>query len=242
MRLSAAIVCVILSASTTARAESCLDISQNKRLQFTGALSFHIFPGPPGFEDVSRGDTPEPGYILTLPYRMCLTGDEFADPSKQFSDIQLLPGAAEQELRRRVGGQATVVVSDPFPAMTGHHHAPMLATVESVVSVSDPTAEYGTAATAVRGFYLALAAGSGEEAAQFIAPEMRRGSFDPAAMSRYYGGLPEPLRLVSIEPRGADSFFARYTMGARRECRALVTTTRREGRDFISHIQALDGC
>lgn len=48
---------------------------------FEGLLSHHIFPGPPGYEDVRKGEQPEPAYIVTLSQSVCVRadGDEFLE-------------------------------------------------------------------------------------------------------------------------------------------------------------------
>ena len=100
-------------------------------------------------------------------------------------------------------------------------------------------------AAVVRGFYDALGRGNGAEASKFIVSESRSGPFSPEAMSRFYGGLEEPLRLVHLQPIGPDQFFVRYVfrIGARR-CfgRAIATTVTRGGSNFISDVKAIDGC
>ena len=48
---------------------ACIDVKQTDRLYFQGTLSHQIFPGPPNFEDVRKGDAREAAYILTLDAR-----------------------------------------------------------------------------------------------------------------------------------------------------------------------------
>src|SRR6187397_2557136 len=65
---------------------ACLDLKQSLSLE--GTLN-RIFAGPPNYEDVRKGDTPEPTYILTLAEPMCASGDEFVDPRETFSQVQI---------------------------------------------------------------------------------------------------------------------------------------------------------
>lgn len=248
MRYAAvALIGALTACATAAQAADCLDVNATKRLDVSGVLSFHIFPGPPGFADVNKGDTPEPTYVLTLPDPICLTGDaDFTDPKLNFRDVQVVPqDSTSAAMRALVGAEVQATLSNPMPAMTGHHHEPLVAWVDAIARGGDPTAEYGTAATAVRGFYLALGAGSGDQAAQFILPELRKGPFDPAAMSAFYGALPEPLQLVSLDSSGANAYLVRYAFRSRAgrcDGRAVVTTTVRGGRAYIAGVRALDGC
>jgi hypothetical protein len=97
----------------------------------------------------------------------------------------------------------------------------------------------------VRDFYQSLGQGDGERAATYIAPELRRGPLSAAEMTRFYGQLREPLRLTEIKPVNANRYFVAYTFkAASRACigRALVDTVNRSGENYISYINALDGC
>lgn len=225
---------------------ACFDLSKSEPHSLTGLLSHRMFAGPPNFQDVQRGDMPEPGYVLQLPEPICLSGDEFADPRKMFSEVQLVEmDKTATALRSLLNRNVTVELSQPMAAETGHHHRPLVAWVKDIVVADDVTREYGTAATAVRGFYYALASGNGGEAANFIVPERRKGPFSADQMTRFYGGLVSPLELLSLQPSGADSYLVRYqfTSGAG-QCagRAIVKTVARGGLNLISGIQALDGC
>lgn len=98
---------------------------------------------------------------------------------------------------------------------------------------------------AVRGFYAAIGAGNGAAAASHVIPEKRSsGPFSAGAISRFYGHLPEPLRLTSITPEGnAYRVTYRYSAG-RSRCNgvAVVRVANRGGRVLISSIRSLTGC
>jgi hypothetical protein len=243
--LVGAFASIVLFPAASAGA-ACFDLSKGEPHRLTGLLSHRIFPGPPGFADVRRGDTPEPGYLLQLPEPICLTGDEFADPARMFSEAQLVEtDKTASAMRTLTGHNVTVELSQTMAAMTGHHHRPLVAWVSGIAAADDPTAEYGTAATTVRGFYDALAAGNGGAAADFIVPERRRGPFSPEAMTRYYGDLVAPLKLLSLEPSSAGAYLVRYQFASRAgacDGRAIVQTVNRDGSNLIASIQALDGC
>jgi len=225
---------------------SCIDLQNSQPLMFRGRLEFVVFPGSPNFADVRKGDHPEPTYILRLSDPICITGDDFADPSRMFSIVHLVPSdATAGALRGLVGAEVDVVLKEPMAAHTGHHHAPLVAWVETVSKAADMTAEYGAAARTVRGFYDALAAGNGDQAAAFIVPERRIGPFSPAAMTDFYGGLVEPLRVISVDVAGPGAFLVRYEFRSRAgRCngRAIVSTVSRGGANYILSIRALDRC
>jgi hypothetical protein len=74
---------------------------------------------------------------------------------------------------------------------------------------------YGTAMTTVQAFYLALAAGNGDEAAKFVIPQKRSiGPLSAKAISNYYGNVVEPLTLIDVVRLHPDEFRVRYTFVA----------------------------
>jgi len=98
----------------------------------------------------------------------------------------------------------------------------------------------------VRAFYNALGAGNGAAASSQVIPEKRSsGAFSPGAMSRFYGRLPEPIRLTGIVPLAGGGYRVRYRYSAgRSRCNgsAVVRLTNRGGRNLIRSIQSLSGC
>lgn len=245
--LAAGFLLTWLTAST-AHAAGCFDISQGEPVHLQGELSFRIFAGPPNFEDVQKGDTPEPGFVLRLAQPICLSGEEeFTDPSYMFEEVQLVEteatAAAMRDLRDRT---VSVDLINPMPAMTAHHHRPLVAWVAAIAPASDPTRNYGSAATTVEAFYLALGAGDGITAASFIIPEKaEKGPLSAAELSRFYSALRKPLELIGVTQISMDEFLASYTfVGGKSACngKAIVQTEIRDGRAFIRSIKALNGC
>lgn len=116
-----------------------------------------------------------------------------------------------------------------------------------VVSVSPASMQvtFAEAQTTVEAFYRALEVGNGQAAAEMIVPWKRKGTFAPAALSRYYGRLSEPLRLVEVSYISQNLFEARYTFVERnRRCdgRARITTTLVGELNLIESIRSLSGC
>jgi hypothetical protein len=103
-----------------------------------------------------------------------------------------------------------------------------------------------TGEATVRAFYAALGAGNGVSAAARIVPEKRSsGAFSPEAISRFYGKLPEPIRLTGLTSLGRDTYRVSYRYSAgRSHCTgsAVVNLTSLGGRYFIRSISALNGC
>jgi len=98
----------------------------------------------------------------------------------------------------------------------------------------------------VRAFYDALGSGDGETASAQIVPEKRGGRiYSPSALSRFYGRLPEPLRIRDIVPLTGGTYRVtyRYSTG-RSHCdgTAIVNLTSRGGEALIRSIRALRDC
>jgi len=122
---------------------ACLDVRQTQPLAFKGSLSHPVFPGPPNYEDVKKGDKPERVYIITLDAPICATGDEFLDSSQTFDTVQLLVDDSTKDkstlnsrLAQLAGKRVQVTGKSGFGAQTGHHHAPLLMTLVNITADS----------------------------------------------------------------------------------------------------------
>ncbi|PAX07375.1 nuclear transport factor 2 family protein [Sphingomonas lenta] len=111
---------------------------------------------------------------------------------------------------------------------------------------SSTTVARGSGETVVRTFYDALGRGDGDAASALVVAEKRGGrAFSPQAISRFYGDLPEPLRLTAVTPLADDTYRVSYRYSAgRSRCdgAAVVSLTSRDGRTLIRSIRALNGC
>jgi Domain of unknown function (DUF4431) len=242
-----------ISASAAANA-ACLDLKQTSSFSFEGTLSYGIFAGPPNYEDVRKGDTPEPTYIVKLDAPICATGDEFLNAEKPFDRIQVYPadsGAAgtflSRDLRRFVGKRVVVEGNSPFGAHTGHHHAPLLLPIIKIAIPFDPTRAYGTAMTTVQAFYMALGAANGDEASKFVVPEKRSsGAFSPSAITNFYSKLIVPLTLIDVQAVSSNEYRVHYSYVApgagRCNGEALVRTARINGMNLIESIRSIRDC
>jgi hypothetical protein len=222
-------------------------------VRFEGTLTYHIFPGPPKYEDVRKGDSPEPTYILKSDNLFCAIGDESLDQVETFDQIQIFPepGTAIQalwkDLRRLVGQRVRVEGARAFGRHTGHHHAPLMLPISKISVAYDPTKSYGTPQTTVEAFYLALGAGDGREATRFLIPNLRSsGPLSASAITAFYSGQIEPLTLVDVTPIHSDEYRVRYTYLAAGQQRcdgeSLVRTINVGGLNFIGRIKAVKGC
>jgi hypothetical protein len=241
---------VAIVSGGSANARQCFDVSKGEPRTLSGELQYVLFPGPPNYEDVQKGDTPEPTYVLKLDHAICIDGDEFADPHKMFDEVHLV-GSKETWplLRANVKRRVTVTLKDQMGAHTGHHHEPLVAwvlSVSSTVKKMDFLDEYGSPATTVRTFYEALGDGQGDVASQMVVPEKRTtGPFAADNLTRFYAHLKDPIRLLGIDQSGPNGFVAHYRYATPRsvcEGESSVTTVTRDGKNYIESIKALKGC
>jgi hypothetical protein len=97
----------------------------------------------------------------------------------------------------------------------------------------------------VQDFYSALGSADGARASGDVVPEKRSGNYAAAALSRYYGSMREPVRLISATVAG-DTVAVRYAYvfanGRACDGAATVAVTARNGQALIAGIRALNGC
>lgn len=242
------LILLVLSAMPAAASAACFDVSRFEPSALSGTLSARVFAGPPGYEDVDKGDAPEPGYVLKLAQPICLTGDaDFTDPSDMFDEVQLVSRENTAAAMEALDGKAvTVTLSGHIPAHTGHHHRPLVAWVDEIVADAVAAPEESKAIATVRAFYLALAAGDGKAASSLVIEEKRKkGPFSAKALGKFYGSLAKPVELLDIEEVGKNDVAVRYRYATRSgtcDGGATVRTTERQGRVLISGISAKNGC
>jgi hypothetical protein len=99
----------------------------------------------------------------------------------------------------------------------------------------------------VRAFYEALGRADGKAASALVIPERRTsGPYAPEAISRFYSGLAEPLKLISIRPLGKDVVEARYRYqkpsGVACYGASVATVVQSPVGTFIARIKPLNGC
>lgn len=254
MRLEILISLFLTAAS--AGAAPCYDVSKGEPKSLSGKLNYVMFPGPPNYEDIQKGDTPEPAFILELDSPICIKGDDFANPKASFRAVHLVStdvtsGQFKNLLQKRV----TAKLKNQMGAFNGHHRKPLVAWVTAIELATskplagqamDPVNEYGTAATTIRAFYTALHDGQGEIASGLVVPEKRIiPAFIPTNLTRFYGELAKPIQLIGIEQTNATTYSVRYTYStSSKVCNgeAIVTTAEHEARHYIHGIKALNGC
>jgi hypothetical protein len=118
--------------------------SQTHRLSYQpavvtleGTLVRRTFPGPPNYESIRKGDRPETAWILELGAPVCVYPDS-AEPDINpgvdgVRSVQLVfSGQVEIQEHHQLWGKEVIVKGTPYGVHTGHHHTPVLLTMESI--------------------------------------------------------------------------------------------------------------
>jgi hypothetical protein len=101
-----------------------------------------VFPGPPNYESIKRGDRAETAIILSLATPTCTTAnnstpDDTSIPEANIRDVQLvLNKPADWKLAKRLLGKPVVLSGTLFHAHTGHHRTKVLLNVTEIKVVS----------------------------------------------------------------------------------------------------------
>ena len=136
MRISllASALFFVAGSCSSLTAQGCLKYGPTVSL--TGKLNSRIFPGPPNYQSIRRGDRKETALLLTLSQNICTTGN---DPQgldvaeTGVHEVQLaITNSAHWKLVRRLLGKRITVTGTLFHAHTGHHRTEVLIDVASV--------------------------------------------------------------------------------------------------------------
>ena len=107
------------------------------RVTLTGRLRSQVFPGPPNYESIKRGDSKERAIILMLAVPTCTTRHNppqgLDDPETNIREMQLVvTKSAHWKIVERRLGKRVVVMGALFHAHTGHHRTKVLIGVTNI--------------------------------------------------------------------------------------------------------------
>jgi Domain of unknown function (DUF4431) len=101
-----------------------------------GRITRKTFAGPPNYENVKKGDTPETYWILHLSKPICLNADKDMPSGekreKTVSNLQLILSKEQYAQYKGALGKRVKVSGKLMHAHTGHHHTNVLLTVTSI--------------------------------------------------------------------------------------------------------------
>lgn len=117
-----------------ARSEVCF-FYEPAQIMLEGVIVKKIFPGPPEFESIEKGDRPDTHWILKLSRPVCVNGDPKSEINTEaetnIKSIQLIimedDGRYKQLLSHKVAVTGTL-----FHAHTGYHRTKVLMEVVSI--------------------------------------------------------------------------------------------------------------
>lgn len=116
------------SAQNSASAQTCLEYGPTVTL--TGKVQSRVFPGPPNYESVKRGDRPETTLILSLATPTCTTNktaDDIDVPETDIREVQLvITKPSDWKLLKRLLGKPVVITGTLFHSHTAHHRTKVL--------------------------------------------------------------------------------------------------------------------
>src|SRR4030095_10689026 len=118
----------------SASGQKCLEYGPD--ISLTGTLRSQVYPGPPNYESIKRGDRKEKAIILMLDARACTMGNDppgFDVPETDIRQIQLVITNDEHwRIVRRLMGKPTHLTGSRFNAQTGHHRTRVLIHVANI--------------------------------------------------------------------------------------------------------------
>jgi len=111
----------------------CFDYERDT-VKLSGTILTHVFPGPPNYESVAKGDAREQAWVLQLSKPICTSASADIEAEKDVRDLQLVfpEGQKQYDEYRSWKGRRVVVTGTLFHAETGHHHTKVLLTVTDI--------------------------------------------------------------------------------------------------------------
>lgn len=105
-------------------------------VELKGIIVRRTIPGPPNYEDMSKGDAPETYWILVLKKPRCVdtqAEDGININEANVKEIQLVfSGNADYERYKNFIGKKVSVSGTLFHAHIGHHHTAVLLMVQNI--------------------------------------------------------------------------------------------------------------
>ena len=147
MRLSFLTLALLIGLSTTALAQQTASAQQNAGAQqcleygptvsLSGTMRSKVFPGPPNYESIKRGDRRETAIILSLATPTCTNPGDPANivdvAETDIRDVQLvITKPSDWKLVKRLLGKPVVLTGTLFHSHTGHHRTKLLLTVADI--------------------------------------------------------------------------------------------------------------
>lgn len=125
----------------SASAQTCLEYGLTVSL--TGKVQSRVFPGPPNYVSIKRGDLPETAFILTLTTPTCTTNktaDDIDVPETDIREVQLvITKPSDWKLIKRLLGKPVLITGTLFHSHTAHHRTAVLLDVAELKLTTSTT-------------------------------------------------------------------------------------------------------
>jgi hypothetical protein len=129
------VVLAVAIACSHAPASDCLAYEPSV-VRLAGTVVQEVFPGPPNYEDVHRGDKPETIWLLVLSRPVCVKQDKKqSDLNPARTGVARIQMVLDQQRSRQYAdliGKRVVATGTLFGEHTGHHHTKVLLTVTTL--------------------------------------------------------------------------------------------------------------
>lgn len=119
--------------SSAKNRETCTDNGDTVTLK--GLLIRMTYPGPPNYESIEDGDTPETYFVLKPDIPVSCATDSPQFGSKKLMQL-VVKSTDYKKYQHLVGGKVTVAGILLY-AETGHHHTPLMIEVKSLRAAED---------------------------------------------------------------------------------------------------------
>lgn len=106
--------------------------------KLSGTIVRKTFPGPPNYNSIAEGDTPETGWYLKLNGTLDVQADKKSDlnnvDERDVKDVQLVLDSTKYKKWQKLVGKSISVKATGtlFHSHTGHHHTAVLMDVQNI--------------------------------------------------------------------------------------------------------------
>jgi hypothetical protein len=133
-RLLFAAIINLLFAAYAFGAGQCLQY-ETEKVTLSGVITERVFPGPPDYEDIKKGDRPETAWILHLDKPVCVVPrdpkDDIDEPESNVTDMHLIIYGGCKKYKT-LPGQQVIVRGTLTHSISGHHRTRVLVEVEDI--------------------------------------------------------------------------------------------------------------
>jgi hypothetical protein len=133
------LILCFMACAPEAKSEGCLSY-EPAQVTLNGTIVEKIFPGPPEFESIEKGDRPDTHWILKLSEPVCVNGDPKdeinSETETNIKAIQLIVQEDDNQYKHLLS-RKVVVTGTLFHAHTGYHRTRVLMEVISLRPAKD---------------------------------------------------------------------------------------------------------